>query len=345
MTHRERVLATFRFEQPDRLAYDLMEGIVWPELTEYFRAQHGLQEPGDVLEFLDTDFRWTFMCYVRPQPDPPLAPPAQPAPVTFTRPVATGPLAAASTVAEVEAYSWPDPRWWQPADCAEVRRQWPDHALVFSAGWQPLFWSACEAFGVEEALVKMHWEPQVIEAFLQRQHEHYLDCLSRGLAAAQGFCDICWLGDDFSSQQSMILSPKQWRQFIKPRLAEQVALARQHGLLVLYHSCGAVRPVLGDLADIGVNGHLVFQTSATGMEPESIAREFGGRLVFYGGLDVQQLLSYGSLEEVAATVARNARAFADCGGYVVANSHHCVATIKGANVEAMCRAAREWRFP
>jgi uroporphyrinogen decarboxylase len=162
--------------------------------------------------------------------------------------------------------------------------------------------------------------------------------------AAEGYCDICWLGDDFASQTSMMISPALWRKFIRPFLAEQVQLVREHGLYVLYHSCGAVRPVLNDLIDIGVNGLLVYQTTATAMDVASIAREFGGRLVFYGGIDVQQLLSFGTVDDVKRTVEANVLAFADCGGYVVANSHTSVATIRPENIQAMCEAAREVAF-
>jgi len=143
----------------------------------------------------------------------------------------------------------------------------------------------------------------------------------------------------------MLMNPELWRRYIKPYLAKQVRLAREHGLYVLFHSCGSIRPILGDLIDIGVNAHLVFQTTAADMDAESIAREFGGRLAFYGGIDVQQLLSFGSPAQVAATVQANVRAFADHGGYVVANSHHNVKTIKGANVLAMFEAARACSFP
>ena len=340
MTHRERVLKTFQFEQTDRLAFDLMEGGVWTELLDYFRDRHGLQDGLEVLDFLDTDFRWVGLRDVR-APAPPAEPPTrsdEPAPVT--KPVAAGPLAHATTVADVESYEWPDPAWWEPQDYAETRRQWPDHALVFGAGWVPLFWGACDAFGVEEAMVKLVTAPRLFEAFVRRQHAFYMDLLRRGLQAARGYCDICWLGDDFSSQQSMFLSPDHWRTFIKPYLAEQVRLAREHDMLVLYHSCGAVRPVLGDLIDIGVNGLLVFQTTAAGMDAPSIAKAFGGRLVFYGGIDVQHLLSFGTPDDVTRTVESNARVFAPCGGYIVANSHHRVATIQGQNIEAMCAAAK-----
>ena len=195
------------------------------------------------------------------------------------------------------------------------------------------------AFGREEALVKMYTQPAVFEAFISRQHDYYMDILSRALEAGRGVCDICWLGDDYASQTQMMFNPDLWRKLIKPYLAKQVALARRHGMYVFFHSCGNIRSILPDLIDIGVNAHLVFQTTASDMDACSIAREFGGRLAFYGGMDVQHLLSSGTLEDVAAAVRSNAKAFEKCGGYIVANSHHGVGTIKGDNIETMCRAA------
>jgi len=340
MTSRERVICTLQFKKTDRVPYDLMEGSPWPELMDYFRDKHGLQEKDEVLDFLGTDFRWASVVNVGPTKSSPGIWSSPDQPQGHTKYVAKGPLADADTVADIESYQWPDPKWWQPGDFRAARTRWPDHALVFSAGWKPLFWSACEAFGMEGALIRMLNAPEVFDAFIRRHHEFYMDILSRGLSAARGFCDICWLGDDFAGQKAMLISPGLWRKHIKPYLAEQVQLARDLDMYVVLHSCGAVRPILPDLIDIGVNALLVFQTTAAGMDPESIAAEFGGRLAFYGGIDVQTLLSYGTPDEVKAEVRRNVRAFANCGGYVVANSHHGVATIRPENIIAMCHAAR-----
>ena len=341
MTHRERVLKTFRFEQTDRAPYDLMESGVWPELMNYFRDEHGLEDNFQIYDHLDTDFRWSWVMYQPTQTKEE----DKDENILYSWEVAKhGPLANARTIADIESHNWPDPAAWQPPNFAEMRQQWPDHALVFGSGWMPLFWSSCMAFGMEEALIKMLTEPKLFDAFVQRQHEYNMDILSRGLAASRGFCDICWLGDDFSGQKAMLMRPDLWRKHIKPYLAKQVRLAREHDMFVLYHSCGAVRPILPDLIDIGVNGLLVFQTTAQGMDVKSIADEFGGRLVFYGGIDVQQLLSYGTVEEIKAQVQTNIEAFADCGGYVVANSHWRVDTIRGDAIEAMCQAARETKL-
>ena len=138
----------------------------------------------------------------------------------------------------------------------------------------------------------------------------------------------------------MMVDPAWWRRVIKPWLAQEVALIHAHDMKVLFHSCGAVRPILSDLIDMGVDALEVFQINAAGMEPRSIAKEFGGRLAFYGGIEVQHLLSSGTREEVAAQVRYNIDCFRECGGYIVSNCHSHIRTIKGENIVAMCEAAQ-----
>ncbi|NQT93260.1 MAG: hypothetical protein HQ559_10900 [Lentisphaerae bacterium] len=346
MTSRDRVLKTFRFEPTDRPACDLMEGIAWDELDTYLRDTHQIDNYHDMLAFLGTDCRWISVQRApdpEEHPPPPCsAPPAEEIQQVYSMAVARGPLADATTVAEVETYMDAfDPARYEPCDYAAERARWPDHALVLGHTWiVPLFWGTCQAFGMEEALVQLHSNPRLVEAFIRRQNEYYLDIMDRATRAAQGHCDICWLGDDYAGQENMILSPDLWRRHIKPHLAKQVRMARERDMYVLLHSCGAIRGIIPDLIDIGVNGLLVFQTTARGMDAESIAREFGGKIAFYGGMDVQGLLSYASTDEVRATVRSNVRAFENCGGYMVANSHHCVSTIRGENIIAMFDEAR-----
>jgi uroporphyrinogen decarboxylase len=339
MNSRQRVLSTFAFEQTDRPPFDLMEGCVWKELLEYFQAEHGLQDAGEVIEFLDPDFRWTFLSYLGPVPDATDSREGEQK-TTQSKEVASGPLSRAESIAEIEAYPWFDPALLGPADYATARRRWPDQAIVFCPGWMPLFWTACELFGVEAAMLNMTTRPDLFEALIKRQHALTMDILRRAAPAARGNCDLAWLGDDFAHQQNMMVSPALWRRFIKPYLAEQVQVMRENGMKVLFHSCGSVRPVLPDLIEIGVNALLVFQTTARGMDAGSIARDFGGKLAFYGGIDVQHLLSFGTPEQVKDTVQANCRAFADCGGYIVANSHHTIPSIRGENIFAMCQAAK-----
>jgi len=250
-------------------------------------------------------------------------------------------LAGATTVADVENRYQVDPALWQPEDYVAFHDRWPDHARVYTPPWMPLFCGACDVFGMETALTTMCTRPEVFEAFVALQHGAYMDILSRGLAAARDHCDICWLGDDYASKDALLMGRDLWRKLIMPRLAQHVRLAREHGMAVLFHSCGAVREILPDLIDMGVSALNVFQTKATGMQAASIARDFGGRLAFYGGIDCQHLLTFGTPEDVGREVRANVQAFQACGGYVVANSHHCIANIQGANIVAMCEAVKE----
>ncbi len=292
MNSRTRVLRTLHFEETDRAPFDLMEGCVWPELLEYYRQNHGLETADEVLVFLDTDFRWTFLEYIGP-PAPPASEDPSLEKTKRSKAVVDGPLAQARTLDEIEAYPWPNPAWFGPADYAAARRRWPEKALVFCPGWMPLFWTACELFGMQPAMTHMLEEPDLFEALIQRQHAIVMDILERSAPAAGAACDLAWLGDDFAH-----------------------------------------------LAEIGVNALLVFQTSAKGMDAPSIAREFGGKLAFYGGMDVQHLLSFGAPQEVEQTVRANIQAFAGSGGYIVANSHHSLASIRGENITAMCNAVK-----
>ncbi len=328
-----------KFQHTDHLAVDLMEGAAWPELMEYFKSRHGLRNVDEIQDHLGTDCRWIGLRYIGPVCDDPPSPAKKDAEKMDSGLFPGASLANAQTVADVERRKWPDPSWLVPDDFREARRRWPDHAIVFGHSWMPLFWTACQEFGMEEALVKMYTQPDVFEAFVSRQHDYYMDILSRALEAARGICDICWLGDDYASQTQMMFNPELWRKLIKPYLAKQVELARRNGMYVFFHSCGNIRSILPDLIDIGVNAHLVFQTTASDMDAVSIAREFGGRIAFYGGMDVQHLLSTGTPGEVADTVRSNAKAFEKYGGYIVANSHHGVSTIRGENIEAMCKSA------
>jgi uroporphyrinogen decarboxylase len=253
-------------------------------------------------------------------------------------------LANARTIADLGAYSWPDPAWWDASEIGLARARDPDRALVLFIGWWlgfPLFCQACNLFGMEEALVKMISEPALFDAYVRRQSEFVLALMERCLRPAKGVADICWLADDVATQRSLIMSPEMWRRYFKEPTRRQADLAHKYGLFTLFHSCGAVREILPDLIDIGVDGLLTFQTSADGMDAASIARDFGGKMVFYGGIDVQQTLSFGTEAEVRREVRTLIDLFSDCGGFILSNAHN-IQSIKPANVVAMLTEARRY---
>jgi uroporphyrinogen decarboxylase len=196
-------------------------------------------------------------------------------------------------------------------------------------------------FGMERAMITMLTEPELYHAFAIKQKEYLLEYIRLALkAGAAECCDFFWTGDDFASEKTLLLSPADWRRLVKPYLREAFDLAKAAGMRTLFHSCGAVSEVYPDFIEIGVDSHIGVQTSADGMEIGRLARDFGGRIVIFGGVDAQTTLVSGTPEQVRDQVLANIEAFADCGGYVVSNSHHGLPDMPGENIYAMARGAR-----
>lgn len=172
--------------------------------------------------------------------------------------------------------------------------------------------------GMEEALLDLALKPRLAAAMIGR-------CAAfAGRLSAEALdrypLDWLWTGDDVASQRSMLLSPESWRETIKPLLADLFAMARARGKWVAYHSCGAIRPIIPDLIEIGLDVLNPIQSGCPGMDYHDLKREFGGNLAFMGGLDTQGVLPHGSADDVR----RAARDLLDTmagGGYILAASH------------------------
>ena len=343
MTSKERVRRTFAFEQTDRPPIDLMENNIWPALRDYFTDRHGLSEDEDILRYLHADFRWVLT-----------GPPEKMGTHEFDVDGADAvgsysdeikrPLSDAHSVSDVDRLFAPDASKTVVPDFKAVTQKCGDYPIILTPFWMPIFSGACETFGMQEAMIKMHLEPEVFKAYAQKQSDYSVGVFAKNIEhGAREYCDYAWIGDDFAGERGLLLSPDMWRTLIAPYLKKTVRYLKDNGFKVMFHSCGAVRDVIPDLIDMGVDALLVIQTSAHGMVIEELAREFGGKIVFYGAIDAQQLLTFGSPEDVKSEVIRNFRAFEKYGGYVVTNSHTCMTDIKGENIEAMAHTA--YRLP
>jgi len=128
--------------------------------------------------------------------------------------------------------------------------------------------------------------------------------------------------DDVGSNLSLLISKKMWRTFIRPCHEKLIAVAKQRGKQVMYHTDGAVRPLIPDLIEMGVDVLNPIQPGTAGMDPTELKRDFGARLCFHGGVDIGGLLPKGSPAEVREAARRLARDLGQDGGYIMAGSHH-----------------------
>jgi uroporphyrinogen decarboxylase len=125
----------------------------------------------------------------------------------------------------------------------------------------------------------------------------------------------------------------------------QIQLAKQAGLYVMHHDDGAIRPLIPDLIEMGVDMLDPVQWRCKGMDREGLVRDFGADLVFHGGIDNQQTLAFGSPEDVRREVAENIEIFAAARGHIIGPCHNIQTVSPTANVLALYEAAREYGSP
>ncbi len=174
--------------------------------------------------------------------------------------------------------------------------------------------------GVEMANLDILADPNLAQEMFRRCAEF---SIRLGELACDRFpLDWFWTGDDVAGQQSMIMNPAVWREQIKPHLRRVFDVGKRRGLWVAYHSCGAVRDIIGDLVEMGLDVLNPVQCNCPGMDPLEIKREFGKDLAFMGGVDTQGVLPMGTAGDVRRATAHLIEGMtADGGGYILAASH------------------------
>ena len=248
------------------------------------------------------------------------------------------------TVKEVEAYDgWPATAWFDFSSLKEDCRRYRDFG-VMCGGWSPILSRVFELFGMEKALTYFHDRPDLIHATIERVTDFYYEFYDAALRAADGGIQIIGFGDDFATQRDLLLSLAMWRAFCREPLARLFSLGKKHGVYVYFHSCGAVRKVLVDLVEIGLDILYPVQPKAWGMDHRELKAEYGPRLAFWGGIDVQQVLPFGTAEDVRRCVRERIEILGAGGGYILSSSHNLLKAFPLENILAMYDEAMNTRL-
>ena len=246
------------------------------------------------------------------------------------------PLAGAESVADIERYNWP------AADALdmevygqrvkEIDDQFP---LILSIGFLPVLDTLMDMFGMEEALALMLTEPEIIEAAIAHIEVFLLETMKKVMEAHAPRAFAFWIGDDFSTQRGMMISPETWRKFLKPAYKKLCDLIKSYKLLVWFHSCGTFRPVMPDMIDIGMDIWETVQAHLEGNDPRELKNEFGAHLTFFGAINCQQTLPFGSPDDVRKEVRERIRILGKGGGYICGPDHSIQANMPPENIAAL----------
>ena len=154
--------------------------------------------------------------------------------------------------------------------------------------------------------------------------------------------DGIFFSDDWGSQRGLLMNPDDWRRFYKPAYAAMFDRVRSRGRHVWMHLCGNVTDIIGDLIDIGLNVLNPVQPQA--MDVEHLSREFGGKVCFNGGIDVQGTMIHGSPDDVRDEARRLVDLFGGLrGGYIGGTSHTIMPETPLDNVIALYETFLEYQ--
>jgi uroporphyrinogen decarboxylase len=198
-------------------------------------------------------------------------------------------------------------------------------------------------YRIDRFLMLLAEDPARVHAFLDRLLEIHLANLDKFLAAVGNNIDVIVFGDDLGAQGGPQISPRMYREFFKPRHARLWRRAKQLAdVRVMLHCCGGIRPLIPDMIEAGLDATNPVQISCAGMDAAGLKRDFGDRLVLWGGgCDTQWVLSHCSTEEVRRHVRRQVDILSPGGGFIFQQVHNILADVPVENAIAMFEAVSE----
>lgn len=348
MNHKERVYKCFEHQNTDRVPIDLWLDSSDPKVLENFLKYTNCSSYGELMDLLDIDvFRpktpvaekyineehESFKCFL-PNKDPKHK--------TYTSEFKR-PLGDAEKIADIEKYQWPKPDIFNYNGLLPICENQKERFLWVQAGtWSPIFCRICDLCGMEKTLVDMMLNPGLIEAIIEKLVDFYYNAFKNTLEVGKGVIDAFSFGDDYASQLDMMFDVELWRKFFKKPLRKLCNLIKSYGVLIGFHSCGSIIKIIPDLIELGVDMIFPVQPRAKGMDLKELKKEYGKDLTFYGAIDVQETLPYGTEAQVREEVRKAIRILGENGGYILSSSHTILRDVPIENVLAMLDEARRF---
>ena len=251
------------------------------------------------------------------------------------------PLAEYETLDEIKReYSrWPDPDWY---DFSEIPKQIQGNEMypIQGGGSEP-FLSYKSLRGQQQALMDLRLNPEIVHYCLDKLFDLCYENTRRIYEQIPGEVMISYVAEDMGSQESLLFSPRHIHEFLIPRMKRMMDLAHEAGVYVFHHSDGAIREIIPDMIEAGIDVLNPIQWRCKDMDREDLKRDFGHKLIFHGAMDNQYTLAFGSQEEVRQEVLDNLRILGRGGGYILAPCHNIQAVSPPENIVTMYETCYE----
>ena len=350
MTPRERIMATINRQPTDRTPVDL-----WcaPEVLDSLREYTSTEDELEVYSKLGLDkIVWIFPGYGGRFFDP-----NDSGEITMwgvpTRMVKAGlatyqeyidpPIEGFFDPSELDTYpSWPDPDKFDYAGAKALARKARSHGFATIGPWISHYEIYCQMRGLENALLDTLAFPEFLDATLDRIDAVQTVMLERFLKDLGDDIDIIFISDDMGMQDSMLISLESWEIHFKHRLKKWCDLIHSYGKKVLYHTDGAVLPLIPGLIECGIDILNPIQHVCPGMDTALLKEKFGKDVIFHGGIENQHILPMGTPEDVINETKMCLDTLGKDGGYICCSCHNVQAGTPVENILAMIETVKSY---
>jgi uroporphyrinogen decarboxylase len=220
----------------------------------------------------------------------------------------------------INEYRPPDPN--RPeiyVDAEHTIRNFKNEYWIVGVTVTTIFETAWALRGFEQMLLDMVHDPSLANYLFDIPNHYHLTAAKKLVDLG---VDMIWIGDDMGAQESMLISPQMWRKFFKPRIAEFISELKSMNpsVKIAYHSDGVISQIIPDLIEIGLDVLNPIQPRC--MDPEEIKAKYGDKLSFWGSIDEQYTLPFGSVSDVEAEVRKRLATLGEGGGLILAPTHN-----------------------
>ena len=204
-----------------------------------------------------------------------------------------------------------------------------------------IFETAWALRGLENLMMDFITDPQLANDILDIPYNYHLTAAKK---LAKMGVDMIWTGDDVGSQTGMMISPNLWREFFKPRMANFIKEVKTINpkLKVAYHSDGNISDIIEELIEIGVDVLNPIQPAC--IDPAKVKEQYGDRLCFWGSIDEQHTLPFGSADDVKNEVIKRLKTIGKKGGFIIGPTHHVQLDTPMENFKAMVDTIKNTRY-
>lgn len=345
MTHKERVFKAMGHVETDRVPFMYRDV---PSVRKRLKRDLTLHSDDELFEALDIDFRWVEPVYIggKTISEEKYRKDIWGVEWKLTMFSESGgywnelsnPLANVTDPSALDNYPWPNASDWDFSGVENFCDKYSEYAIMTAPGIASpgiLQYPVQNLIGVERSFIEPLINPEFFKKLIDKVVSFQVDFIESLFRAGNGKIDFFRIGDDYGSQNGLLMSVEMWNDFFLNSCKRMADTAKRYGAHYYQHSCGAIRDLIPSFLRAGVEVLDPIQVLAKGMDPSELKKEYGDVLTFSGGVDEQELLPNGTPDKIKEETKKLIDIMGKNGGFFLGPTHNFQEDISTENILAM----------